>query len=136
MVTSRIKCRVIYGDTDCMGLAYHANYFRWFEMGRTELFRDLGLAYTEIETRGVFLPVAEAHCKYVSPVTYDDVLEVETTIDKKVRAGFKFNYSLFKEGQKEKIAAGFTKHACLDRQGKIIRPPAFLKDLLAAADPT
>jgi len=131
MITNRTKCRVIYGDTDCMGLAYHANYFRWFELGRSELFRFLGLPYTEIEARGVFLPVAEAHCKYASPVNYDDMLEIETTVDKKMRAGFKFNYRLFKEGQKEKLATGFTKHACLDRNGKIMRPPAFLMDLIA-----
>ena len=131
MVTNRTECRVIYGDTDCMGLAYHANYFRWFEMGRTELFRALGLAYTEIEAQGVFLPVAEAHCKYVSPISYDDVLEIETTVDKKVRAGFKFNYRLFKAGSKEKMATGFTKHACLDRNGKIIRTPEFLMELVA-----
>ncbi len=130
MVINRTTCRVIYGDTDCMGLAYHANYFRWFEMGRTELFRSLGLAYTEIEARGVFLPVAEAHCKYALPINYDDVLEIETRLDKKVRAGFKFNYRLFKEGQKEKLATGFTRHACLNNNGKVIRPPAFLLDLI------
>jgi acyl-CoA thioester hydrolase len=114
-----------------MGRAYYANYFRWFEVGRTELFRALGLAYAKVEARGVFLPVAEAHCKYVSPVNYDDVLEIETSVDKKVRAGFKFNYRLFKAGCKEKMATGFTKHACLDRNGKIIRPPGFLMSLIA-----
>ena len=61
MPTNRTTCRVIYGDTDNMGQAYYGNYFRWFEIGRTELFRSLGISYASVESRGIFLPVAEAY---------------------------------------------------------------------------
>ena len=65
MIMYRSTCRVIYGDTDGMGVAYHANYLRWFEMGRSELFRFLGMTYKDIESRGFYLPVSEAHCKFI-----------------------------------------------------------------------
>ena len=71
-MTHRTTCRVIYGDTDRMGYAYNGNYFRWFEIGRTEMFRALGLAYTVIEERGIFLPVSESHAKFTTPAQYDD----------------------------------------------------------------
>ena len=63
MISSQARCRVIYGDTDTMGVAYHANYFRWFEMGRTELFRSLGMPYRQIEAKGFMLPILECQCK-------------------------------------------------------------------------
>ena len=76
MLSHRTTYRVIYGDTDNMGVAYYANYLRWFEIGRTEMFRHLGLTYSEIEARGIFLPVAEAHCKYLAPAHYDELLVI------------------------------------------------------------
>ena len=92
MLSHRTICRVIYGDTDKMGVAYHANYLRWFEMGRTEMFRSLGLSYRDIESRGVYLPVSEAYCKFKSPARYDDIMVIETSLDTKVRGGIKFDY--------------------------------------------
>lgn len=77
MSIQRTTCRVIYGDTDNMGPAYYGNYFRWFEMGRNELFRSMGLAYATAERRGLYLPVAETYCKYLQPAKYDDFLIIE-----------------------------------------------------------
>ena len=124
--------RVIYGDTDNMGVAYHANYFRWFEIGRSELLRSLGLPYKAIEAKGIFLPVSEAHCKYVASAKYDDVVIIETSLDSSVRAGFKFNYSVFSEDGEEHLAEGYTKHACIS-DGRVIRPPRFLRDIFRLA---
>jgi acyl-CoA thioester hydrolase len=126
----KTRARVIYGDTDNMGMAYHANYFRWFEIGRTEYFRALGLSYREIEVRGVFLPVSEAFCKFVTPARYDDLLTIETTLDRSFRSGVRFEYRLLDEAGSTLMAKGFTKHACLNPEGKVIRPPAFLWDAL------
>jgi len=121
------KCRVIYGDTDGMGVAYHANYLRWFETGRAETFRSLGLTYKEIEVRGVYLPVSEAYCKFIRPVKYDDMLIIETTIDTSIKGGMKFDYRIFVSGDNNKPrATGYTRHACLNSDMKIIRPPEFL----------
>ena len=126
--------RVIYGDTDNMGIAYHANYFRWFEIGRSEMFRSLGLAYREIETKGIFLPVSEVGCKFTAPIRYDDLLVIETTLDPTVRGGMKFDYRIFRDNEDTVLARGFSKHACLNRDGKVVRPPAFITDLVAAND--
>lgn len=129
-IVNHTTCRVIYGDTDNMGMAYHANYLRWFEIGRTELFRSLGLPYREIEARGLYLPVSEAHCKYLHPVRYDDVLVIETTVDPTVRGGMKFHYVIRIEADRTLAARGWTLHACVTSEGKVIRPPAFLKEAI------
>ncbi len=123
--------RVIYGDTDNMGIAYHANYFRWFEIGRSEMFRSLGLAYRDIEKRGIFLPVSEVGCKFLAPIRYDDLLVIETTLDTTVRGGMKFDYRIFKENDDTLLARGFSKHACMNQERKVVRPPAFIMELVA-----
>jgi acyl-CoA thioester hydrolase len=122
--------RVIYGDTDNMGVAYHANYLRWFEIGRTEMFRAWGLPYKTIEARGIQLPVSEVLCKFVAPAQYDEVLVIETALDTGVRAAVKFDYRIFNQDGRKLLAQGYTKHACVDGQGKVVRPPAFLVDLI------
>ena len=134
MHATKTLCRVIYGDTDKMGYAYHANYFRWFEIGRTELLRSLGLSYKAIEEKGIFLPVAEAHCNYVVPITYDDTLIVETRIDEGVKGSLKFDYRLFRDPDNLLIADGYTRHPCVNGDGKVVRPPSFLMDLIFKFD--
>jgi acyl-CoA thioester hydrolase len=129
MLTHRTEYRVIYGDTDTMGVAYYSNYLRWFEIGRTELFRALGLTYRIIEERGIYLPVSEAYCKYVAGARYDDLVIIETRLDPAVRAGMKFDYTLFRE-EENTIATGFTRHACVNREGKVVRPPPYLIEMI------
>ena len=126
MLTHRTTCRVTYGDTDKMGFVYHANYFRWFEMGRSEMFRYLGVSYKSIESKGYFLPLSEVHCKFNTPSQYDDVLVIETSLDPGVKAGMKFNYRVLSEDTKKVLARGFTKHACVNSKGQVVRPPDFL----------
>ena len=130
MLNHKTTYRVTYGDTDKMGVVYHANYLRWFEMGRSEMFRHLGLPYTEIENRGILLPVAEAYCKYLYPAKYDDMLVIEASFDKGLRAGIKFNYSITRESDGKELVTGFTKHACITPEGKVVRPPRFLMDIV------
>jgi len=126
MLTHKTTCRVIYGDTDKMGFVYHANYFRWFEAGRAELFRHLDLSYKAIESAGFFLPVSEVHCKFISPSQYDDILVIETSLDTRVKAGMKFDYRVLSENGEKILAKGYTKHACVDRSGRLIRPPELI----------
>ncbi len=130
MLSHKTKYRVIYGDTDRMGVVYHANYLRWFEMGRTELFRHLGLAYKDIEEKGILLPVSEAYCKYIRPAKYDDTLVIEACLDESVRGGMKFDYTITKESGGMVLVKGYTKHACINSQGKVVRRPGFLTDLI------
>ena len=122
--------RVIYGDTDTMGVAYHANYLRWFEMGRNELFRHLGLPYKEVEARGLALPVSEVTCKYHHPARYDDVIFIHTTVNTGFRAGLQFDYTLTNEDGSVTHTTGYTRHAFVNDQGKVVRPPKFIRDLI------
>jgi acyl-CoA thioester hydrolase len=130
MPSYKTTYRVIYGDTDNMGYAYYANYLRWFEIGRAEMLRSWGLSYKMIETQGIFLPVSEAQCKYMHPVKYDDTLVIETSIDTSFKGAIKFDYRLGSEDGRKIHATGFTKHACIDRNGRVVRPPRFLTEII------
>lgn len=129
-ITHTAFYRVIYGDTDNMGVVYHANYLRWFEIGRSELFRSMGLTYREIEEKGLMLPVSEVTCKYLTPARYDDLLEIEATLDTGFRAGMQFNYKIKSKDEKTLHVTGYTRHAFVNRDGKVVRPPGFIKELI------
>lgn len=129
-LTHQTTYRVIYGDTDTMGIVYHANYLRWFEMGRNELFRSLGMPYTQIEAKGLMLPVSEVKCKYLAPAKYDDVIVVEASLNNGFRAGMQFDYRISSEDGTITHATGYTRHAFVDDRGKVIRPPAFIRELI------
>ena len=130
MLTHQTTSRVIYGDTDKMGYAYNANYLRWFEIGRSETFRAMGLSYKAIEDRGIFLPVSEVYCKFLTPVQYDDVLVIETSVDTGVKGGMKFDYGIKSEDRTQIHAKGYTRHAFVDNNGRVVRPPEFIKKLI------
>jgi acyl-CoA thioester hydrolase len=127
MLTCKTPYRVIYGDTDNMGIAYYANYLRWFEIGRTELLRSWGLPYREIESRGILLPVAEAHCRYLAPVQYDDMLSIEASLDPQTKGGLTINYRVLSEDHKNVHATGYTRHAFINQEGRVVRPPLFIR---------
>ena len=127
----RTEYRVIYGDTDNMGVAYHANYLRWFEIGRSELFRSLGMTYKSIEKKGFFLPVSEVYCKFMNSAHYDDLIIIEAAVDASIRAGIKFDYRILRKTDEAELVQGFTKHAYMNANGQVIRPPRFIKDILS-----
>jgi acyl-CoA thioester hydrolase len=118
----RCEIRVIYGDTDQMGVVYYANYLRWFEAGRTEFLRAKGLSYSDFEARvKLVLPVAEAGVSYLQPARYDDLVAVETSLVLARRASARFEYAV-RRGD-DLLATGFTVHACVDGGGRIRRLP-------------
>jgi acyl-CoA thioester hydrolase len=118
----RCEIRVIYGDTDQMGVVYYANYLRWFEAGRTEFLRAKGLSYSDFEVREkLVLPVAEAGVNYLQPARYDDLVAVETSLVLARRASARFEYAVRRGG--DLLATGFTVHACVDGSGRIRRLP-------------
>src|ERR671922_679720 len=89
--------RVIYGDTDQMGVVYYANYLRWFERGRSELLRQLGLPYKSIEEQGFHFPVTEVSCRYLSSARYDDLILIQTQLTAIKRASLNFSYTILKD---------------------------------------
>ena len=126
MNRNQIRVRVIYADTDAMGIVYHTNYIKWFEIGRTELLRNIGIVYAEMEAQGYNLPLTEVYCNYLSPARYDQIIIVETELEYLKRASMKFSYTIWDEDREKAMVEGFTIHACLNRSGKIVRIPPFI----------
>ena len=122
------QIRVLYGDTDAMGQAYYGNYLKWFEVGRAEWFRARGMSYREVESRGVFLPVVEAHCSYRKPAFYDDILYIATSFEFAGPARLKFEYEITRDG--DVLTTGYTVHVCVSKDRKVLKPPGYLKALL------
>src|SRR5437762_6173342 len=122
------------GDTDAMGIAYHANYLRWFEVGRTELVRATGLPYKQMAELGLGLPVVEARLRYRVSARYDDVLSIETEVKELGRATVTFAYRIVRGADGAVLCEGETGHACTDPQGKVVRfPEEVARHLRAAA---
>ncbi|HTN70332.1 MAG TPA: thioesterase family protein [Methylomirabilota bacterium] len=122
--------RVIYGDTDQMGVVYYANYLRWFERGRSEFLRQIGLPYGKIEEQGFHFPVTEVSCRYAQSARYDELIKIETELATVGRATLLFNYRIARESDDTLLATGSTKHACIDHAGRIARLPKALESAL------
>lgn len=125
--------RVIYGDTDQMGVVYYANYLRWFEKGRSEFLRQIDLPYKTIEEQGLHFPVTEVSCRYFRSARYDDVITIATQLASVGRATLNFDYTISREGDSAALASGSTRHACVDADGRITRIPKNLAQRLARA---
>lgn len=123
-----IKVRISYRDTDKMGVVYHANYLVFFEMGRTELLRNLGYSYDKMEKEGMFFPVVNAQCNFHSPAKYDDVITVETRIIELKNVTITFGYQIKLNGKL--LVSGSTKHPMVNKNFKPARIPQNLKELL------
>ena len=104
-----------------MGVAYYSNYLYWFEVGRTEYCRALGSPYSEWEQEGIFLPVVEAHCRYKHPARYDDEITIFTRIGEITKSSVVFECRIERAPDGRKLAEGWTRHAFVDREGKLLR---------------
>lgn len=122
-ITHRYSIRVRYADTDKMGVVYNGNYLTYFEIGRTELLRSVGLPYAALEQEGYLLPVREAHVCYHMPAFYDDELAVETTYEHDAGvAAITLRYTIYR-GQ-DVIATGYTNHSFVKAATwRATRPP-------------
>lgn len=115
--------RVLFADTDAMGIVYYANYLRWFEIGRVELLRRMGMAYRELTERGIHLPVTGVQVRYLSPARYDDALEIRAEVRDLRRASVAFGYRIHRADDGAELAEGSTTHAFTDGSGRVIRIP-------------
>ena len=120
-----------YAETDTMGVVYYANYLVWFEVGRTDLLRESGWDYREMEKEGYALPVIEAHCTYREPARYDDVLDVRTTGMLLSPVRVQFTYEIVRAADAAMLATGTTIHATLDRAGRPCRLPERVRGWLS-----
>lgn len=124
-----ITLRVRYGETDKMGVVYHANHFLYFENGRTEFLRKLGVAYRDLEERGVALVVVDCGARYRGNAGYDDLLTVRTRVTSMSRVRIRFDYRVVRDGRL--LVEGFTTLACLDGRGRPRELPEEVRERLA-----
>jgi acyl-CoA thioester hydrolase len=111
--------RVRYAETDQMGVVYHANYLVWFEVGRVELMRALGIEYKRMEADDdCHIVVADVHCRYHHSATYDELLRVRTRITESRNRIIKFAYEVFRDTDGQLLATGETTHIICGRNGK------------------
>lgn len=131
MLKYETKIRVRYADTDKMQFVYNGKYLEYFEVGRTELLRGYGLAYSEVEKMGYQLPLIEANVKYKKPAHYDDLLKVTATVKDIYSARLRIDYTIERDGTKDLIAEGFTEHIFIKEDSKKpVRPPKFYIEAL------
>ena len=123
--SDELAIRVRYAETDRMGLLHHANYFVYFEMGRTELLRKRGLTYRAMEDAGHLLVIVDLGCRYKRPAYYDDVLTLRTTVERVTHVKIIHKYEMLRDGVL--LAEGHSTLACVDRDGR----PQALPDTLA-----
>ena len=124
----KIEHRVIYGDTDAGQVVYYANYFRWFESGRREIMRALGINYADLEKSGVITPVVEAHCNYFHPARYDDIVIVGTKVSEVKEKSVKFDYKISRKKDKRLLASGHTVNVFVDRKKmKSMKIPDYIR---------
>jgi acyl-CoA thioester hydrolase len=131
MVSSKTQIRVRYADTDQMRVVHHARFLEYFELGRSDLIRKLGMSYGELEARGIFLPVSEVYAKYRRPALYDELIVVESIIKEIPKASLRIDYKVLREEESDLLAEGFTVHGFLSgATNKPTRAPAFFIEMI------
>ncbi len=122
-----IEIRVRYAEVDQMGALHHSRYWVYFEMGRTELLRAGGVAYSDLEAEGVLFVVAKCSAKFIAPARYDDVLVLSTRIVRMGAARIDHAYELTRKDGGQLLCTAETTLACVDRTGRIIAIPDFVR---------
>ena len=107
--------RVIYADTDAGGVVYYANYLKYFEIGRRELLRKLGIDIVNLDSKGIIVPVVEVKCNYLRPARYDDLLMIETKISQINDKSIKFEYEIKRKSDKTLLTKGYTINVFVDK---------------------
>lgn len=126
MLEHTTEIRVRYADTDQMHFIYNGKYTEYFEVGRTEMMRNIGLSYNEIEMNGYMLPLLELSVKFKNPAYYDDLLSIRSFVTELPKFKVKISYEIFRTDKKILVAEGFTEHVFMNKENrKAVRPPDF-----------
>lgn len=132
MICSVTNIRIRYSETDKMGYLHHANYLNYFEIGRTEMLRNMGMTYKEMEQDGILLPVLSVNINYNAPSYYDDVLTIKTYMKKKPGIKVLFEYEIYNENSLL-ICTGNCTLVFIDAVSrKPRRPPEYFMKKIAA----
>ncbi len=130
------KLTVRYAETDKMGIVHHSNYAIWFEAGRTDFLKKSGVSYSEVEARGVLLPLYEITCRFKSPAKYEDEIAVITSLKELTRVRLILSYQVIHIKDRRLLAMGETLHAFTDAALKPMNAERVIPEiyrLLAAA---
>lgn len=130
MITSITKYRVTYADTDPMGVMYYGNYAKLYEIGRTEMIREFGYTYREIEASGTLMPVASVNTKYLRPIKYDELVTIETSLKELPTARMVFHHKIFNENGDLSNTSEVTLVFLDSKSSRPCRPPDRLMELL------
>ena len=129
-ITSKKQYRVIYGDTDMMGVVYYGNYGRLYEMGRTEMIRGMGLPYIELEKKGIVMPVFSVESKYRNVLNYDELITIETTVKEVPAVRMEFFHKIYNENGRLAHEAKVVLVFMNMETGRPVRAPEQLTKLL------
>jgi acyl-CoA thioester hydrolase len=133
LLEHEIEIRVRYQETDAQGHAHHTTYVNWFEIGRIEMLRAAGFNYRDLEANGILLVVTEVGCRYYSPTQYDDLLQLTTRVISAKGTRIRHEYEI--RHDEKLVASGFTVIAAVDRTGKVVRLPSWLRLAKNEPDP-
>ena len=127
--------KVRFAETDAQGVAHNSVYLVWFEIARIDYLARFRGGYPELRAEGIEALTIESHIRYLAPARFDDVLTVHARCDELRGARFRFDYAVEREGDGERIADGWTRHACVDGQSyRPTRVPAWLAEAIATAE--
>ena len=133
MSVNTVRIRVRYPEVDRMNVVHHSHYAVWFEIGRTELMRGLGVPYAKLEAANLFMPVIELGVRYRVSVRYDEEVDLDSFIEDLKGARIRFGYRLKRPSDGRLMADGFTVHAGINEKGTPVRFPPELREALQAA---
>ncbi|MCB9058898.1 MAG: acyl-CoA thioesterase [Calditrichae bacterium] len=129
MIQHTCEIQVRYAETDQMQFAHHSNYIIWFEHGRIQLLKNLGISYKDLEDGGYLMPVLEVHSRFIKYAVFDEILQLKTIMRDFPTAKQKFEYEIYNQKQ-ELICTGSSLHSFINKEKKAIKPPKELREKL------
>lgn len=130
MISFDHRVKIFYKDVDQMGVVYYSRYFEYFEEARTELLASIGLGVTDVEKKGIMLPVISSHCDYLKGARFEQNIIIRASISTEPRSKLQIDYSVFIENEKEPIATGYTDHAFVNDRGVAVRASKMILERL------
>ena len=130
MISFDHRVKIFYKDVDQMGIVYYSRYFEYFEEARTELLASIGLGVTDVEKKGIMLPVISSHCDYLKGARFEQNIIIRASISTEPRSKLQIDYSVFIENEKEPIATGYTDHAFVNEKSVAVRAPKMILERL------
>ena len=122
--------KIYYKDVDQMEVVYYSRYFEYFEESRTELLASIGLGVSEVEEKGIMLPVVSSHCDYSKGAMFEQTIIVRSSISSIPKSKLHIDYAIFLDIGRDTLVSGYTEHAFVNQKGAAVRAPRNILDCL------